>query len=186
MVNSIRIEHGSLKGFKICDGFSSKGSRITTSCNRCVLFNILKNKFYIDFSGLNVADFCCGSGIVGFEMLSLGCNSCTFVDFDKKKLKNIYNAIQRANFQAKCIHACLPSIFIDNYEFDIIFFDPPYENDFCENTIDAIYEQKILSKDGLLIIETLNDLEINRLSKFKILNVKILKNNAKFYFLKNK
>ena len=52
---SVRIEHGNKKGVKICDGFCKEGSRITTSANRCVLFNVLRNKFYLNFNGLNAA-----------------------------------------------------------------------------------------------------------------------------------
>ncbi len=184
MTNSIRIEHGQLKGLKVSDGFCGKGSRLTTSCNRCVLFNVLENRFHINFSGLKVADFCCGSGIVGFEMLSIGCESCIFVDFDRKKLNSINDTIKRSNFNATCVYACLPSIFI-NDKFDMIFFDPPYENDFCEDTIDTICEQKMMTKNGILIVESLKDIEIKRLSKFEILDIKNLKNDAKFYFLKS-
>jgi len=179
---SIRIEHGNYKGIKISDGFFGEGSRITTSANRCVLFNVLRNKLYIDFNNLTCADFCCGSGIVGFEMLSLGCKKCIFADCDKTKLKNIDQSIKKTNFNATTIYTYLPSILL-NEKFDIIFFDPPYINNFCQQTIDMIFEKQLLNKNGILIVETKQDIDAKN---YNILDIKTLKNKAKFYFLSSK
>ena len=70
--------------------------------------------------------------------------------------------------------------FTNNEKFDIIFFDPPYQNNFEQQTIDKIYENQLLNNNGILIVETLE--EINT-EKYKILDIKQLKNKAKFYFL---
>ena len=181
--SSIRIEHGNYKGIKISDGFSSPGSRITTSANRCVLFNVLRNKLYIDFNNLICADFCCGSGIVGFEMLSLGAKKCFFLDCDKKKLHDIYVAINKAKFTAETICAYLPQCCFTTQRFNVIFFDPPYANNFINQTINMIAEHELLSAQGLLIVETTQNIDT---SNYNILDVKILKNKAKFYFLQKK
>ncbi len=177
--HSIRIEHGDRKGVKISDGFSEEGSRITTSANRCVLFNILMNKFYIDFNNLNCADLCCGSGIIGFELLSLGAKKCLFVDCDEKKIKNINLAIEKTGFLAKTMLSFLPSLSIKE-QFDLIYFDPPYKNNFAQQTVDMVYDNNLLTDNGILIIETILDIEVK---KYKLLNLKKLKNNAKFLFL---
>ena len=176
---AIKIEHGDKKNVKISDGFFSEGSRITTSANRCVLFNVLINKLYLDFNGLNCADFCCGSGIVGFELLSLGAQKCLFVDCDRDKLKNIDTAIKKTGFCAETNYCYLPS-FSGNEQFDLIFFDPPYRNDFCQQTIDMIFEKKLLKKNGILVVETLHEIDTKN---YKILDIKHLKNKAMFYFL---
>ena len=176
---AVRIEHGEKKGIKVSDGFFGEGSRITTSANRCVLFNVLTNKLYIDFNNLICADFCCGSGIVGFELLSLGCKECTFVDCDKKKLKNIEEAIDKTKFNATTLYSYLPKYNL-NKQFDIIFFDPPYNNDFCQETIDMILDNNILSKNGILIVETK---QVINVEKYRVLDIKTLKNKAQFYFL---
>ena len=182
---TIRIEHGERKGVKISDGFFDKGSRITTSANRCVLFNVLRNKFYIDFHGLEVADFCCGSGVVGFEMLSLGAKSGFFVDCDRKKIREVNDAIEKTGFKAETEYAYLPSA--PTYrQFDVIFFDPPYENDFCQQTIDMIFDNNLLATDGILIIETRYNMEDNDEKQYKIVAQKKLKNRAKFIFLQAK
>ena len=175
---SVRIEHGNKKGVKICDGFCKEGSRITTSANRCVLFNVLRNKFYLNFNGLNCVDLCCGSGIVGFEFLSLGAKKCLFVDNDRTKLKNIDSAIIETGFSGETICAFLPS-FLSNEKFDLIYFDPPYKNSFCQETIDIIHDRDLLSNDGILIVETLYDIETKN---YEVLDLKHLKMAQNFSF----
>ena len=180
--SSIRIERGCKKGVSIGKGFSALGSRITTSANRCVLFNILLNRFYVNFLNKKCLDLCCGSGIVGFEMLSLNASSCVFIDCDISKLKNIVIGNEKLTFDIQTIRSFLPNLSQNIGEFDIIFFDPPYQNDFCDKTIKFISINNILSKNGIFIIETMKDIDI---SCFKLLYKKDLKNGAKFYFLCN-
>lgn len=179
--NLVRIERGLKKGVSVGNGFSYEGSRITTSANRAVLFNVLLNRFYIDFSRVSCADFCCGSGIIGFEMLSLGAKNCLFVDSDRKKLSNILSTINKLQFNAVTLCCCLPNFGLLNKQFDIIFFDPPYDNDFCDKTIKEFFERNLITENGYLVIETKK--EINSY-KFKIAYIKNLKNSAKFVFLK--
>ena len=176
---AIRIEHGSRKGIKVSDGFSKEGARITTSANRCVLFNVLRNKLYLDFNNLVCADLCCGSGVVGFECLSLGAKKCLFVDCDKEKLKSINIAINKTGFCGETNYAYLPS-WEHNERFDLIFFDPPYENNFCERMIKIIYEDNLLADNGILVVETKKDINVE---KYNVLSINKLKNGAKFYFL---
>lgn len=179
--NLVRIERGLKKGVSIGNGFSYEGSRITTSANRAVLFNVLLNRFYIDFSKVSCADFCCGSGIVGFEMLSLGAMECLFIDSDRKKLANVSLAINKLNFNANAVCCYLPNIGMLNKQFDIIFFDPPYDNNFCNETIKEIFDKNLITNNGYLIVETKQDINTYN---FKTEHIKYLKNGAKFVFLK--
>ena len=182
---AIRIEHGDFKGVKISDGFKGEGSRITTSFNRCVLFNILTNKLGVDFDDLNCADLCCGSGIVGFEMLSMGARSCIFVDSDRKKVQNVKNVLQKTHFNGLAEYAFLPNLPIFQEKLDIVFFDPPYENNFCERTLANIVNSGLLADNGLIIIETKKPIAENFVNtlQLKIACIKELKNGAKFFFL---
>ena len=179
--NLVRIERGIRKGVSIGNGFSYEGSRITTSANRAVLFNVLLNRFYIDFSKVSCADLCCGSGIIGFEMLSLGAKECLFVDCDRKKLANASSTISKLQFNAKAVCCYLPNIGLLDKQFDIIFFDPPYDNNFCDETIKAIFDRNIITNNGCLIVETKQDINAYN---FKTEHIKYLKNDAKFVFLK--
>ena len=182
----VRIEHGRLKNIKISDGFKAEGSRITTSANRCVLFNILQNKFYVDFTGKTCLDLCCGSGVVGFELLSLGCKECTFIDCDKQKLASINQSLIKTGLTGQTYQCFLPKLPDFNKQFDIIFFDPPYENDFLESTLEQIIKQNLLNKNGILIVETTQNIDNFCTKTFNILQIRELKNKAKFYFLTTK
>lgn len=180
----VRIEHGRLKNIKISDGFFGEGSRITTSSNRCVLFNILQNKFYIDFAGKNCLDLCCGSGVIGFEMMSLGAESCLFLDCDRKKLQSIDKALEKTKLNGKTLQCFLPKMPMFQEKFDIIFFDPPYSNDFCEDILELIKSQNLLNENGIIIVETKRDIEEKCLENFEVLQIRELKNGAKFWFLR--
>ena len=41
-----------------------------------------------------------------------------------------------------------------NSKFNIIFIDPPYKKDIAIDSINRILQQNILSKDGIIILET--------------------------------
>ena len=187
---AIRIEHGSKKGLKISDGFSATGSRITTSSNRCVLFNILLNKFYLNFDKINnCLDLCCGSGIVGCEFLSCGAKECFFIDCDRKKIKFLEKTIFEKKLNGKVELSYLPSCSLfrqnnQNVKFDLIFFDPPYDNNFQNDVIKNIFLYELLSDNGILIVETKQQIN-ERLELYKILHQKKLKNGAFFYFIAN-
>ena len=182
----IRIERGVKKNMQIGLGFGFQGSRITTSANRSILFNILINRLYVNFNDLTCADLSCGSGIVGFEMLSSGAKKCFFLDCDKWKLKNILSANEKLNLNIETIYCFLPNVNGLPVDIDIIFFDPPYENDFCKATINEVFNKKILNKDGIMIVETKEELQSDDNKTFDVFHVKYLKNGAKFYFLANK
>ena len=85
-------------------------------------------------------------------------------------------------FNAKCIYAFLPSL-SENATFDLIFFDPPYKNNFCQKTLDAIAVKGLLNDGGMLILETQEDYNY---SAFEVIYSKDLKNGAKFVFLRKK
>lgn len=182
----VRIEHGRLKNIKISEGFKAEGSRITTSANRCVLFNILQNKFYIEFDGKSCLDLCCGSGIIGFELMSLGCKECAFIDCDKQKLTSINKSLINTGLIGQTYQCFLPKLPDFNQRFDFIFFDPPYENDFLESTLEQIIKQNLLAQNGILIVETTQNIDNFCAENFNILQIRELKNKAKFYFLTTK
>ena len=42
----------------------------------------------------------------------------------------------------------------ENKQFDIIYLDPPYKTDFANKAIEEIINLNLLSKDGIIIVET--------------------------------
>lgn len=143
----MRIIAGKNKGRKLY-GFQGDDIRPTSDKAREALFAILGNINELDF-----LDCCCGSGAVGLEAESRGANS-VLVD-------SSVQSVALAKKNAELIRS--DSIIIKNdalaflrttdKRFDIIFLDPPYKLDLCQEVVKTVSERKLLKEGGLLIYE---------------------------------
>ena len=93
---------------------------------RSAMFNSLGD----EVAGANALDAFSGSGAVGFEALSRGAKSVTFVERDRNTIRTLRENIETLGVSEKCI---VINTTISNWletaspdEFDIIFADPPY------------------------------------------------------------
>lgn len=96
----------------------------------------------------------------GIETLSRGAkevwfcdNSYTAIKFIKDNLKNT-NLEEDSNIINKDFVQALKYLAKENKKFNIIFLDPPYKTDFGAKAIEQIIELNLLSKDGIIILET--------------------------------
>jgi 16S rRNA (guanine966-N2)-methyltransferase len=111
---------------------SPKGdkTRPTTDRARESLFNVLEHR--ITFDGSSVLDLFSGSGALGFEALSRGSANAVFVDNTKEAASVIKDnavslgAADVVTIIKKDVYSWIPSA---NRQFDIIFADPPYDDD---------------------------------------------------------
>jgi 16S rRNA (guanine966-N2)-methyltransferase len=115
---------------------------------RSSLFNILG-----DIEGSKVLDAFAGTGAIGFEALSRGAGSVTFIERDKIAQKVLTNNIARldAGSRAKLVKTSV-SNWIETTKpelFDIIFADPPY-HDLQLSTVFRL--SKYLKPKGLMIL----------------------------------
>ena len=104
-------------------------TRPTTDRVKESLFNMLSNR--VDFEEADVLDLFAGTGSLGFEAISRGAVSVTFVELNPRVMKCCReNAVQLGVedfgvfFQSDAIS------FIRSYKgrpFDLVFADPPYE-----------------------------------------------------------
>jgi len=150
----MRIVAGTLRGRKLLDS-TKLDLRPTTDRNREALFNILStNKFGFKLQNARILDLCCGTGAVGFEALSRGASFVTFIDNNQKHLNlvkenaknlDVVNNVQILNCDANK----LPSNLFSSNNFDLIFIDPPYENDYLK----IIQQFKIFNINALIVIE---------------------------------
>jgi 16S rRNA (guanine(966)-N(2))-methyltransferase RsmD len=127
----MKIISGILKGRKI-EVNNKLEYRPTLSRIREDIFNILLHNPDIKFDKKNstFADVYCGSGSIGIEALSRGFKHCHFNDIDNAQINKI--SIFLKNFTN--LNYNLSDIDIDNElnqipwnNFDVIYFDPPYE-----------------------------------------------------------
>lgn len=160
----MRVISGIARGTKL-NSIDNISTRPTLDRVKEPLFSIIQS--YLQES--NVLDLFAGSGALGIEALSRGANHCTFCDKSYESVKMLKQNLQKTKLEDK------GTIFVQDYKkclknligkkYDIIFIDPPYKLDIAVDSIKLILEYKILSKDGIIILET--DEEERELSKIE-------------------
>lgn len=131
-----------------------------------------------------VLDLFAGSGSYGFEALSRGAESATFVD----KSREAYNAVKE---NAKNLgHENVELIFSDSLtflrentrKFSIIFVDPPYKLDVYETVVEMLIKGNMVEENGIIVLESERELKLDE-SMFK--NVRFYKYGlAKIYIIR--
>lgn len=138
----------------------------------------------ISVNNAKVLDLFAGSGSYGFEALSRGAKSATFVDkslFAKKVLENNKTSLKENN--AEIVYADVVTYLNECKEtFDIVFVDPPYKLDIYDEVVDLLIKKNIVSKKGIIVLESERELNINQ-SEFE--SVRFYKYSlAKIYILR--
>lgn len=116
-----------------------------------------------DYKGL---DLYSGSGAMGIEGLSRGCSSMTFVDNNNLAIettkKNIASlGILNAEVIFKNDFAALDLFKNENRVFDIIFLDPPYKEGKYEELVSYFLNNKLISNNGIIVMESDRDIIID-------------------------
>ncbi|HEY5839534.1 MAG TPA: 16S rRNA (guanine(966)-N(2))-methyltransferase RsmD [Pyrinomonadaceae bacterium] len=167
----MRIIAGKYRGRQLKSPPSAQ-TRPTSDRLRETLFNVLAPRI----EGVRFLDLCAGTGAVGIEALSRGAEHVTFVDKSRKmcgliEANTTALGIDKKEFEIVNADA---SAYLRRHAkkerepFDIIFFDPPYAEDYepvltlmaehaaqlmCEKTVVVVehYKKKVLAeKFGLL------------------------------------
>lgn len=150
----MRVIAGAYKGRNLKSP-PSMNVRPTSDRLRETLFNVIAPR--IEES--RFLDLCAGSGAVGIEALSRGASHVTFVDRSRRSCALIESNLElcRVSEEQQVIYCS------DAYEFlrqtrsgpwDIIFFDPPYKDDYLKALeFVGANTSKLLNEDGLFIAE---------------------------------
>ncbi|KAA6321115.1 Ribosomal RNA small subunit methyltransferase D [termite gut metagenome] len=128
-------------------------ARPTTDFAKENLFNVLSN--YMDFNSLSALDLFSGTGSIGMELLSRGCEKVVCVEKDK-----MHHAFIRKIMDEVKTDKCLPVRgdafkFIKHTQetFDFIFADPPYELPELKTIPELIFKNNLLKEGGLFVLE---------------------------------
>lgn len=147
----------------------SRGSRLVTlegTETRPTLDRVKEPLFSIiqmHIKDARVLDLFAGSGALGLEALSRGAKMAVFSDISEKAINVINQNIEKTRLGEKAIvfkssyEEVLKQMKEEKKEFDIIFLDPPYKSGLLEDAVNKILEYKLLAKEGIIIVET--DLE---------------------------
>jgi 16S rRNA (guanine966-N2)-methyltransferase len=149
---TVRIISGRFRGRKL-PVLDIQGLRPTTDKNREMLFSWLM-PFTTDARCL---DAFAGSGGLGFEALSRYAKSCTFIELDKNAANKVADNIQLLGLsaeQAKIIQGnSLDKVNNLDLPYQLIFLDPPFNQNLLPHMIERIVEKSLLDIDGVIYIE---------------------------------
>jgi 16S rRNA (guanine966-N2)-methyltransferase len=147
----VRIIAGQWRGRPL-EAPPGQGTRPTADRVRETLFSMLASRLG-SFEDLRVADLFAGSGALGFEALSRGAASATFVENDakagaiiKRNAEKLGAAIQLLAGSALALPRSDP--------FDLILADPPYTAGSGTSVVQSVLKSGWLAPGGWMSIET--------------------------------
>lgn len=151
----MRVISGKARGKKLIS-LEGLNTRPTLDRVKEALFNIIQ----FDIVDKNILDLFAGSGAIGIEAISRGAKHVTFCDNSIDAINviktNVINT--RSSEQSTILHkdylTALKYLAEKKDKFDIIYLDPPYRTDFANKAIKEIIDLDLLSKDGIIILET--------------------------------
>ena len=129
-------------------------TRPTADRTRETLFSMLTSRLG-SFEGLRVADLYAGSGALGFEALSRGAASITFVETDGGARTAIAaNAASLGASGRVTLSGHSAATLPKGAQFDLVLADPPYEPGSGTGVVAAVTAAEWLAPGGWLAVET--------------------------------
>lgn len=152
----MRIVAGSLRGRRIEAPSGKDVARPTTDRVREALFNILAHGDYPDLEGAVVLDAFAGSGALGFEALSRGAASVTFMD-----TATASGAAVRRNAAALGVQDRVTFLLADatrpprtSASCDLVLMDPPYGQGLADPALEALGAKGWIAGGAAAVVET--------------------------------
>ena len=149
----MRIIAGAWRG-RLLPGTVGEGVRPATDKVRGAIFNIFQNR--VDLRGADILDLFAGTGSLGFEALSRGARSVTFVDNDRAAVR----AIRENAAALGCADACdVVQSDADGFlrrpggPYRLVFADPPYAYTGTGGLPAKVLSSGILEPGGYLVVE---------------------------------
>lgn len=183
----MRVIAGSARSLKLrtLDGTDT---RPTTDRIKETLFNMI-NPYIYDCRFL---DLFSGSGGIGIEALSRGAREAVFVEKNPKAMNCIKDNLQftrladRADTMQMDVIAALSRL-DGARQFDYIFMDPPYDQEWEKKVLAYLKDSKLLTQEGVIIVEASKETDFAYVEdmNYIVLKEKIYKTN-KHVFLELK
>jgi 16S rRNA (guanine966-N2)-methyltransferase len=153
-VQMMRIIAGSAKGTRLK---MVPGSHVRPTADRVKesLFSVI-GPF---FDGGRVLDLFAGTGSLGLEAVSRGMDEGILIDQSEVSLRVVKeNAIRcrledRIRLMRKDARAALKQFSKQNKQFDLIFLDPPYQEQLLTPVLSILYQQEIVATQGIVVVE---------------------------------
>jgi 16S rRNA (guanine966-N2)-methyltransferase len=169
----MRIIAGRLRGRRLSRPPESI-TRPTADRTRETIFNILSvtlTRLELSFEDMTVLDVFSGSGALGFEALSRGALSITFIEKNpqaceviQRNARDLKVEAQVTLLQGDARH--LPSAVTP---YSLIFLDPPYHKEMIPLTVEELCCKGWVAREALIVIE-LEAGKTLHLDRFHVLN----------------
>src|SRR5258708_21037424 len=147
----MRIIAGKWRG-RALQAAAGQTTRPTASRTRETLVSMLLSRLG-SLEDLRIADLFAGSGALGFEALSRGAGSVTFVEGDADAAAIIRGNASKLGALVElfqCSALALPR----SSQFDLIFADPPYAEASGSAVVQSVLTSNWLARGGWLSVET--------------------------------
>ena len=155
--NQVRIIGGQWRGRKL-PVLDLPGLRPTGDRRRETLFNWLAP--YIE--GARILDAFAGSGALAFEAMSRGASEALLLDISSEAVNNLQQNILildiGSQVQTKCTDAlsyfdAQPRGDRSPAPFDLVFLDPPFQENLLDSAVEKLISGQILSANALIYLE---------------------------------
>ena len=152
----MRVIAGKHRG-RVLKEFKGREIRPTSDRAKEALFNILQ----FDIAGCAFLDLYSGTGGIGIEAISRGAEKVVFVDNSEESIKLLKENLKYLKEEAEVVRSDAAAyIACSRTKFDFIFLDPPYETPLLEKSLAYISDAECLTKDGVIVAETLREKEM--------------------------
>ncbi len=148
--NEVRIIGGKWRGRKLVFP-DQPGLRPTLGRARETLFNWLRS----EIEGSHCLDLYAGSGALGFEALSRGAASVTFVESSRRAARSLKENAARLGAEGATV-ICAPAERLlrrASQTWDIVFLDPPFEHVSLTRALQAVRAAGVLAEHGVVYVE---------------------------------
>ena len=163
-------------------------TRPTSDKVKETLFNILMPYIYSDTRFL---DLYAGSGAIGIEALSRGAHHAVFVEKGREAASCIVENLKTTKFTDNATVLNLDVLSALNRlegreKFDLIFMDPPYNNEYEKDVLTYLSRSRIAGEDTLIIVEADNTTDFDYLDElgYEVVKYKKYKNNCHLFIRK--
>jgi 16S rRNA (guanine966-N2)-methyltransferase len=128
------------------------------------LFNIIQ----AEIPGCAFVDMFSGSGGIGIEALSRGANKAYFIENAQAAIECIEKNLAFTKFTDRAIvlkqEACAGLMNIYEKHIDVIFMDPPYNQEHEKRVLQILKNMKYVDEDTLIIVEASLDTDFSYLA----------------------
>ena len=181
----MRVISGSARSLRL-KTIEGNGTRPTTDRIKETLFNMINDRMY----DCRFLDLFSGSGAIGIEALSRGAREAVFFENNKKAVSCIKEnlkftkLIDRAQIIERNAESAVAGL---SGRFDVIFMDPPYDNEYEKKILELISKSDIADRDTLIIVEASLDTKMDYLNEYgyDIVKEKTYKTNKHIFIQKS-